>query len=76
MSDLRDRILALNGEANSQREVLEMAAQLADADLEKAREEVGFQMGIVRNLNAQISEWDRMRARWTSRAVKAEAELQ
>lgn len=48
--------------------------QLLD-EVERAREEVGFQMGIVRNLNKQVAEWERMRAHWTSRASKAEAAL-
>jgi hypothetical protein len=75
VSDLRDRILALNGEANSQRDVLEMAAQLAEAEDAKVREEVDFQRGIVRGLYQQIDEGNRRTARWTSRAVKAEAAL-
>jgi phage shock protein A len=75
VSDLRDRILALNGEANSQRDVLEMAAQLAEAEDAKVREEVDFQRGIVRGLYQQIDEGNRRTAKWTSRAVKAEAAL-
>jgi response regulator RpfG family c-di-GMP phosphodiesterase len=75
VSDLRDRILALNGEANSQREVLEMAAQLAEAEDAKVREEVDFQRGIVRGLYQQIDEGNRRTARWTSRAIKAEKAL-
>jgi hypothetical protein len=75
LSDLRDRILALNGEAGSRREALEMAAQLADAESAAVREEVDFQRNIVRGLYGLMDEGNRRTARWISKAINAENAL-